>query len=63
MLFFTILFFVLSVICAIGWLTTKISVLILAWYLTEKNVPRPTDADLKKGSDYVVKSILKDLLH
>lgn len=59
----TLLFVVTTAICLVGWLSSKISVLILAWYLTEKNVPPPTKEDFKKGSDYVVKHILKDLLH
>lgn len=59
----TLLFVITTIICALGWLVTKMSTLILSWYLTEKNVPPPTEEDLRKGADYVVKHILKDLLH
>lgn len=44
----------------IGWLSQYISTLTLMWYLTEKGFPIPSDADLKKGSRYVVSHLFRD---
>jgi hypothetical protein len=51
---------IVSVVSLIGWLMQYISTLTLVWYLTEKGFPLPSDADLKKGSRYVVSHLLKD---
>ena len=56
----TLFFLVVSVVSLIGWLMQYISTLTLVWYLTEKDFPLPSDADLKKGSRYVVSHLLKD---
>ena len=52
---------VVAAVALIGWLIQYISNLTLVWYLTEKGFPLPSDADLKKGSRYVVSHLLKDL--
>lgn len=59
----TLLFAATTVICAVGWLATKVSVLIMVWYLDEKKVPQPSKKDLSNGANFVVKHILKDLVH
>ena len=53
---------VLLIICAFGWLIQKINTMALLWYLQEKDVPFPNDEDMRRGSSYVVKHMLSDLL-
>lgn len=53
---------VLLIVCAFGWLIQKINTMTLLWYLQEKDVPFPSNEDMKKGSSYVVKHMLSDLL-
>lgn len=48
-----------SIICAIGWILTRISLISIVWYLIENNYPFPNDEELKKGSEYAVKHFLK----
>lgn len=52
---------IVAVVCAIGWLVNRINSMILIWYLQEKNVPMPTNEELKRGSTYVASHILKDV--
>lgn len=49
---------VIAIAALLGWFTQYISTLTLMWYLTEKGFPLPSDADLKKGSRYVVSHLL-----
>lgn len=57
----TLFLLIVAGVSLIGWLMQYISTLTLVWYLTEKGFPLPSDADLKKGSRYVVSHLLKDL--
>ena len=51
-----------TAICAAGWLFSRISTMTLIWYLQEKNVPFPSNEDLKRGSKFVVEHMFRDLL-
>ena len=51
-----------TAICAAGWLSSRIDTMTLLWYLQEKNVPFPSNEDLKRGSKFVVEHMLRDLL-
>lgn len=53
---------VLLIVCAHGWLIQKINTMTLLWYLQEKDVPFPNDEDMRRGSTYVVRHMLSDLL-
>lgn len=53
---------VLLIVCAFGWLIQRINTMILLWYLQEKDVPFPNDEDMRRGSIYVVRHMLSDLL-
>ena len=53
---------VLLIVCAFGWLIQRINTMILLWYLQEKDVPFPNDEDMRRGSTYVVRHMLSDLL-
>lgn len=61
MLILTLIFFAGMVICAIGWLRNRVSVLTLAWYLNERNVPPPTEEDLSKGARWVAAHLIEDI--
>lgn len=50
----------IAIAALLGWFTQYISTLTLMWYLTEKGFPLPSDADLKKGSRYVVSHLFRD---
>lgn len=43
------------------WFVEKVANASLLWYLTEKNIPFPCDADMKKGAEYAVKHFFDDL--
>lgn len=57
-----IVFAVLAVICAIGWLTMHISTGMLIWYLQKKGIPLPSSEEMKEGSRWVVQHLIGDLL-
>lgn len=50
-----------TVICAFGWFSMYVSTAILYWYLQEKNLPFPTDAEMKAGSKFVSRHIVEDI--
>ncbi len=56
----TVLLCILAV-CAVGWLTQYISTAALMWYIQEKNVPLPSDEEMKEGTRYVTKHLVNDL--
>ena len=57
----TLLAIVVAVVSLVEWQLCRISVMTFVWYLTEKGFPLPSDADMKKGSRYVVAHLFKDL--
>ncbi len=59
----TIVFAVTTAVCAIGWLTSKVSVYALLWYMEQKNVPAPSDEELERGTKWAVANLTRDLLH
>lgn len=48
-----------TVICAVGWIVTRISLITMLWYLTEKKYPFPNSEELKKGSSFAIKHFWK----
>lgn len=48
-----------TVACAIGWIVTRISLITMLWYLTEKKYPFPNSEELKKGTSYAIKHFWK----
>ena len=57
----TVLLASAAVICAIGWLKTHISCAVLLWYIQESNIHIPNEEDIKKGSEWVISHMIKDL--
>lgn len=57
----TIILALVAIIALGGWLLQYISTATLVWYLTEKGFPSPSDAEMKKGSRWVVSHLLSDL--
>lgn len=54
--------FILTTIVFIWlWFVEKVANASLLWYLTEKNIPFPSDEDMKKGASYAVKHFFDDL--
>lgn len=51
-----------ALVASIGWLNQRIANMILLWYLQEKNCPLPSDEEMKRGQEWVVSHIVKDLL-
>lgn len=52
---------VVAGICALGWLTRYISTAVLLWYLQEKNIPFPSEEDMRSGAKWVVSHVVRDL--
>ena len=54
-----VFFAVTTIICAVGWASTRISLVTVLWYMSEKEYPFPSGEDMKKGTEYAVKHFLK----
>ena len=52
-----------TIVFAWLWLVEKVANATLLWYFTEKNIPFPSDEDMKKGSAWVARHFIDDLLH
>lgn len=52
-----------TVVCAVGWLTRYISAATLIWYMKQKNIPFPSKAEMRRGSEWVVSHMFKDLCY
>ena len=57
-----ILLGITTAICGIQWLAYYISTTTLLWYLEEHGYPKPSDEELRRGAQWVVRHMLKDLL-
>ena len=56
-----IILVILLILCVRGWFSNYVSATTLLWYLQEKNCPFPTEDEVKRGSQFVMKHILSDL--
>ena len=54
-----VFFAVTTIICAVGWASTRISLITVLWYMSEKEYPFPSGEDMKKGTEYAIKHFLK----
>ena len=59
----TIVFAVTTVVWAVGWLTAKVSLYAILWYLEQKNVPAPSDEEMERGTRWAAANLARDLLH
>lgn len=50
-----------TIVCGIQWLAYYISTTTLLWYLKEHGYPQPSDEELRRGTHWVVRHMLKDL--
>lgn len=57
----TVFFAITTLICAINWLLRYINTAVLFWYLQEKRVPLPTDEEMRRGSEFVVRHLMQDV--
>lgn len=58
----TVSFFIsTTVICAIGWLSSRISCEAMIYYLTKKQYKLPNDEEIKECTVFVVKNKFRDL--
>lgn len=57
----TVIFAVAAAVCAVGWLTAKVSVLALLLYLEQKNVPAPSDEEMERGTKWAAANLARDL--
>lgn len=48
---------ILLIICFFEWILTRISLIAIIWYLNEKNLPFPSDKEIKEGSKYAIKNL------
>lgn len=54
-------FFILTtIICAVGWLSRYISTAALLWYIQEKEIPLPSDSEMKAGTRFATEHMIKD---
>lgn len=54
-----LIFIVTTIICAAGWVVTRVSLITVLWYMNERKYPFPNDAEMKKGTKYAIKHFLK----
>ena len=54
-----LIFIVTTIICAVGWVSTRISLITVLWYMSEKEYPFPSGEDMKKGTEYAVKHFFR----
>ena len=54
-----LIFIVTTIICASGWVVTRVSLITVLWYMNERKCPFPNDAEMKKGTKYAIKHFLK----
>lgn len=54
-----VFFAVTTIICAVGWVVTRVSLITVLWYMNERKYPFPNDAEMKKGTKYAIKHFLK----
>lgn len=57
-----LLFFLTTVICAVGWLSQRISVLAILWYMDEEGVPLPSDEMIKRGCKWAASHMASDII-
>ena len=54
-----VFFAVTTIIFAVGWASTRISLITVLWYMSEKEYPFPSGEDMKKGTEYAVKHFFR----
>lgn len=57
----TIIFFITTVTCAMGWLGRYISCTAMIYYLAKKQYKLPDDEEIKECTVFVVKHMFRDL--
>ncbi len=55
----TIIFFITTVICGIGWLCRYVSVLALIYYIEKKGYIQPNDVEIKECTLWAAKKLFK----
>ena len=51
----------IALYCAFRWLTQYICTTAILWYMEKKNVPFPSERELREGMQWVIQRILCDL--
>lgn len=59
----TTIFIVIASVCAIKWLKWKIATLSLVYYIEKNQYKQPSDTDKAECTDFVVRNMIKDLVH
>lgn len=57
----TLLFAMLTVICAFGWFVQYVSCAALMWYLDKKGILPPSGSEMEEGCKWVVRNMINDL--
>ncbi|MCD7886715.1 MAG: hypothetical protein LUG44_03740 [Clostridiales bacterium] len=57
----TIVLAAATTVCAINWFLRYLSCTALLWYLEQKGIPIPSDAEMEQGCKWAVKHTIKDL--
>lgn len=52
---------VLLILFVVSWWRYKILAMTLLWYLQEMDCPCPTEEQVKKGTEFVIRHMKKDL--
>ena len=55
----TALFVLTTIICAIGWLSQRISVMTLAYYIIKNGYTEPSDDELVECTRWVIRKMFK----
>ena len=55
----TLVFFITTVICAIGWIVWKVSTLALTYYIHKKGYTQPSSEEMKECTQFVVRNLFR----
>lgn len=55
----TVIFAIMTIICAIGWLVSHVGVLALTYYIMKNGYPEPSGNELVECTRWVVKKMFK----
>lgn len=50
-----------ALVCAAGWMIAHISLLAVLWYIEEKKIPFPSEEEMRRGTRWAVKHLMKGL--
>lgn len=56
-----LIFAIAAVFCAVKWFVWRLSVMVLLRYMQRKDVPLPSEAEMREGGKWVAAHLISDL--